>query len=65
MAEPQTTNLGRLEQAGVAEASQLSEREREFLETLSADEVDTLIRIHEKLGPAPENAPYSLVRFPF
>jgi hypothetical protein len=65
MAEPQTTNLDRLEKAGVADASQLNEREREFLETLTTDEVDTLIRIHDKLGPAPADAPYSWVRFPF
>ena len=65
MAEPQTTNLDRLERAGVAEASQLSDREREFVAALTADEVDTLIRIHDKLGPAPKDAPYSLVRFPF
>jgi hypothetical protein len=65
MAEPKVSNLDRLGRADVGDASQLDDRERELIDKLTEDEVDTLIRIREKLGAAREDAPYSRMRFPF
>jgi len=65
MAEPKLSNMDRLEQADVGDASQLDERERELVASLTPDEVDMLIRIRQKLGRAREDSPYSRMRFPF
>jgi hypothetical protein len=65
MAEPKVSNVDRLQQADVGDASKLNDRERELIETLTPDEVDVLIRIRQKLGRAREDAPYSCMRFPF
>lgn len=48
--------VDRLVAAQLCEASQLSEKDRERLNSLSDEEVDQLIALHEKLGPAENDA---------
>lgn len=43
-------HIQRLEKAGVINQAQFSAEDRKVLENLSEDEVDTLIRLREKMG---------------
>lgn len=44
--------VDRLVSAGLCNASDLSTKDREVLDTLTDDEVDVLVRLQDKLGTA-------------
>lgn len=43
-------NVARLQQAGLIDPSRLTQQERDLLETLTTEEVDSLISVKAKLG---------------
>lgn len=47
-------HIQRLEQAGVLKQEHFSPQDRKTLENLSEEEVDTLIRLRQKMGASPE-----------
>lgn len=58
-------NIARLEKEDVGDSTLLNEKERTLIESLTEQEVQTLIDIRQKLGRARDDAPYSRMRFPF
>lgn len=56
--------LTRLHEAGVCDASQLTENEKQAVSQLSDTEVETLIGIHQKLGTADEGREAARPNFP-
>lgn len=57
MSSEQTNdNVDRLVAAGCCNAGDLSDRDRERLASLSGEEVQTLIDLHKRLGPADNDA---------
>ena len=51
---PETaSNIERLEKAGILKQDHFTDQDKKLLESISAEEVDVLIRLRSKMGEAP------------
>jgi hypothetical protein len=61
---PKQTNVERLAEAGILNADHFSEHDRKAIESISPDEVDVLIKLGKKMGPAPAGKEHMRPNFP-
>ena len=62
--QPKQTNVERLAAAGILNADHFSEQDRKTIESITSDEIDVLIKLGKKLGPAPAGKEHMRPNFP-
>ncbi len=62
--QPKQTNVERLAAAGILNADHFSEHDRKTIESITPEEVDVLIKLGKKLGPAPAAKAHMRPNFP-
>lgn len=58
------SNIDRLEKAGILKPEHFTDHDKQVLEGISTEEVDVLIKLREKMGPAKEGKDHMRPNFP-
>jgi hypothetical protein len=62
--QPKQTNVERLSAAGILNVEHFSEHDKKVIESITSEEVDVLIKLGKKLGPAPAGREHLRPNFP-
>jgi hypothetical protein len=62
--QPKQTNVERLSAAGILNEDHFSEHDKKTIESITTEEIDVLIKLGKKLGPAPAGKEHMRPNFP-
>jgi hypothetical protein len=62
--QPKQTNVERLSAAGILNEDHFSEHDKKTIESITTEEIDVLIKLSKKLGPAPAGKEHMRPNFP-
>ncbi|HMH13586.1 MAG TPA: hypothetical protein VK578_10800 [Edaphobacter sp.] len=61
---PKQTNVELLAAAGILNVDHFSEQDKKTIESITPEEIDVLIKLGKKLGPAPAGKEHMRPNFP-
>jgi hypothetical protein len=60
----QKSNVERLEEAGILKSEHFNDHDKKAIESISAEEIEVLVRLRKKLGEAPAGKEHMRPNFP-